>query len=57
MPGASATHRTRGRKRDLELVAQWLVRTTSSLILIDWPGDLDAFLAELLVPALTPPAR
>lgn len=40
--------------RDPELLAQWLVRTTASLILIDWPGDLDTFLAEMLVPALTP---
>jgi AcrR family transcriptional regulator len=41
-------------QRDPELLAQWLVRTTASLILIDWPGDLEAFLSELLIPALTP---
>lgn len=43
-------------ERDPVLLAQWLVRTTASLILIDWPGDLEDFLSELLVPALTPGA-
>lgn len=43
-------------ERDPVLLAQWLVRTTASLILIDWPGALEDFLSELLVPALTPGA-
>jgi AcrR family transcriptional regulator len=43
--------------RDPVVLAQWLVRITASLILIEPPGTLEDFLAELLVPALTPPAR
>jgi AcrR family transcriptional regulator len=43
-------------KRDPVLLAQWLVRVTASLILVETPGDLEEFLAELLVPALTPEA-
>jgi AcrR family transcriptional regulator len=35
-------------------LAQWLIRITASLILIEPPGNLEDFLAELLVPALTP---
>jgi AcrR family transcriptional regulator len=41
-------------RRDPEALAQWLVRITASLILIEPPGELEDFLAELLVPALTP---
>ena len=44
-------------RRDPMVLAQWLVRITASLILIEPPGTLEDFLAELLVPALTPPAR
>ena len=43
--------------RDPVILAQWLVRITASLILIEPPGDLDRFLAELLIPALTPPGE
>ena len=43
-------------KRDPVALAQWLVRITASLILIEPPGELEDFLAELLIPALTPPA-
>lgn len=41
-------------RRDPTAVAQWLVRVAGSLILIEPPGDLEEFLAELLIPALTP---
>lgn len=44
-------------RRDPVLLAQWLVRITASLILIEPPGTLEDFLAELLVPALTPSGR
>jgi AcrR family transcriptional regulator len=40
--------------RDPVALAQWLVRIAGSLILIEPPGDLEDFLAELLIPALTP---
>jgi AcrR family transcriptional regulator len=40
--------------RDPRVVTEWLVRVGASLILIPPPGDLRAFLAELLLPALTP---
>lgn len=43
-------------KRDPDILAQWLVRLAASLILVEPPGGLEEFLAELLVPALTPPA-
>jgi AcrR family transcriptional regulator len=41
-------------RRDPMALAQWLVRITASLILIEPPGELEDFLAELLIPALTP---
>jgi AcrR family transcriptional regulator len=41
-------------RRDPVALAQWLVRITASLILIEPPGDLADFLGELLIPALTP---
>jgi hypothetical protein len=40
--------------RDPRVVAEWLVRQTVTLILAPPAGDLHDFLAELLVPALTP---
>jgi AcrR family transcriptional regulator len=42
--------------RDPDILAQWLVRLAASLILVEPPGGLEEFLAELLVPALTPRA-
>jgi AcrR family transcriptional regulator len=41
-------------RRDPVALAQWLVRITASLILVEPPGDLADFLGELLLPALTP---
>jgi hypothetical protein len=41
-------------RRDPVLLAQWIVRITASLILTEPPGGLEEFLAELLLPALTP---
>jgi AcrR family transcriptional regulator len=41
--------------RDPVALAQWLVRITASLVLVEPPGELADFLAELLIPALTPP--
>jgi len=41
-------------RRDARVVAEWLVRLTVTLILAPPPGDLRAFLAELIVPALAP---
>ena len=41
-------------RRDPRVLAEWLVRQTVTLILAPPEGDLHAFLAELLVPALTP---
>lgn len=40
-------------RRDPVMLAQWLVRITASLILIEPPGELEEFLGELLIPALT----
>lgn len=40
--------------RDPVVVAEWLVRLGMSLVLAPPPGDTASFLAELLVPALTP---
>jgi AcrR family transcriptional regulator len=40
--------------RDPVALTQWLIRIAGSLILIEPPGDLEDFLAELLIPALTP---
>lgn len=40
-------------RRDPVMLAQWLVRITASLILIEPPGELEDFLGELLIPALT----
>jgi hypothetical protein len=41
--------------RDPVALAQWLVRIAASLILVEPPGEPADFLAELLIPALTPP--
>jgi|GEM_PF-687953 AcrR family transcriptional regulator len=41
-------------RRDPRVTADWLVRQTVTLILAPPPGDLRAYVAELLVPALTP---
>ncbi len=41
-------------RRDPRVIADWLVRQTVTLILAPPPGDLRAYVAELLVPALTP---
>jgi AcrR family transcriptional regulator len=41
-------------RRDPRVTAEWLVRQTVTLILAPPHGDLRAYLAELLVPALTP---
>jgi AcrR family transcriptional regulator len=47
-------------QRDPAVIAEWLVRICGSLILVEAPGRVEDFLAELLIPALTPdpkPAR
>lgn len=41
-------------QRDPAVVSQWLARISASTILSPPPGDLEEFLGELLVPALTP---
>lgn len=41
-------------RRDPVVVAEWVVRMGVSLILAPPPGDLFRFIAELLVPALSP---
>lgn len=41
-------------RRDSRVVAEWLVRQTVTLILAPPQGDLRTFLAEFLVPALSP---
>lgn len=41
-------------RRDPVVVAEWLVRVGASLVLAPPPGELRAFLAEILVPALAP---
>ncbi|MBV9665111.1 MAG: TetR/AcrR family transcriptional regulator [Actinobacteria bacterium] len=41
-------------ERDARTTAEWLVRTAFTLVLAPPPGDLRAFLAELLLPALSP---
>lgn len=41
-------------RRDPVVVAEWVVRVGVSLILAPPPGDLSRFIAELLVPALSP---
>jgi AcrR family transcriptional regulator len=40
--------------RDPAVVAEWLARIAATSILSPPPGDLEDFLAELLIPALTP---
>jgi AcrR family transcriptional regulator len=40
--------------RDPAVVAEWLARVSATAVLSPPPGDLERFLAELLVPALTP---
>lgn len=44
-------------RRDPAVLAQWLVRTTVSLILTPPPVALEDYLAEILLPALTPADR
>jgi len=41
-------------RRDPVVVAEWLARLGGSAVVAPPPGDLATFLAELLVPALTP---
>jgi AcrR family transcriptional regulator len=41
-------------RRDPAVVAQWLARITLSVVVAPPPGDVRAFLAEILVPALRP---
>ena len=41
-------------KRHPRTTAEWLVRTALTLVLAPPPGDLRAFLAEMLLPALSP---
>jgi len=41
-------------KRHARTTAEWLVRTALTLVLAPPPGDLRAFLAEMLLPALSP---
>lgn len=41
-------------QRDPAVIAEWLVRICGSLILVEAPGRIEDFLAELLIPALTP---
>lgn len=45
-----------GQIADLEpsTIAQWLARISITVLLSPPPGDLEAFLAEMLVPALSP---
>ena len=40
--------------RDPVALAQWLIRIAGTLVLIEPPSNLEDFLAELLIPALTP---
>ena len=40
--------------RHTRTTAEWLVRTALTLVLAPPPGDLRAFLAEMLLPALSP---
>lgn len=40
--------------RDPLVLTEWLTRVGCSLILIPPPGELEEFLAEILLPALTP---
>jgi AcrR family transcriptional regulator len=41
-------------QRDPIIIAEWLARICGSLILVEPPGRVEEFLAELLIPALTP---
>jgi hypothetical protein len=40
--------------RDPQILAEWLLRIAASCVMLPPPGDLRKFLAEILVPALTP---
>lgn len=42
--------------RDPVAIAHWLARISTTTVLSPPPGDLEAFLAEMLLPALTPTA-
>lgn len=41
-------------RRDPVVLAEWLTRVATTLVLAPPPGDVEAFLAELLIPALQP---
>lgn len=41
-------------RRDPVVLAQWLARISATVVLAPPDGDLEAFLAEVLVPALSP---
>lgn len=40
--------------RDPAVIAQWVARISATAVLSPPPGDLESFLAEILVPALSP---
>jgi AcrR family transcriptional regulator len=42
-------------KRDPVVIAQWLTRLSATCIVSPPPGDLRSFLAEVILPVLTPP--
>lgn len=44
-------------RRDPHVVADWLVRIAVTVLLSPPPGDLEQFLGELLLPALSPKPR
>jgi AcrR family transcriptional regulator len=44
-------------RRDPAVVADWLVRIAVTVLLSPPPGELELFLGELLLPALTPPLK
>ena len=44
-------------RRDPVVLSQWIARISATVVLAPPPGDLEAFLAEVLLPALSPPAE
>ena len=42
-------------RRDARVVAEWMIRIAATCIVAPPPGDLGTFLAEVVVPVLTPP--
>jgi AcrR family transcriptional regulator len=44
-------------RRDPNVVAEWLVRIAVTVLLSPPPGELEQFLGELLLPALSPPPK